>query len=443
MYCDYTTKDSGNFCHHKKTKKHIKNKRNKNRIKKQQLIPIKISEKSYTCDLCNLTFINKHNLKRHLMNICPHLNKKVRIVKDKVCRQNTKNKPNNILVKNDQEKTDRQDKDIPGGNPSDSEEIYLESEGRKKYKVNVLNVMANLELPVLDTLREFDMLDQYIDGKQCPFCDKMFNRKDNFKRHCDNCTKKDVFMERYKTQKAEQKTQKAEKIAETYKDSADKMATALVSNANKKSLSKMTQITNNYPNAEPLKLLSYDDYMDHVDMTHIPMRPHMDDEQQFVEAILSAHRNGGAEGFLSEALIDLYKTDDPNNQSVWCTDTSRLRYVVMMETGENQQWTGDKGGVITRKTIIDPLIKKVKELLIKYDSHYYVREYTKWLKLKYPKNKSKHTPDMLYMERYIRYQYNANKLLNEIKNNKLQKKMLVYMANHFSFGITGVIEDKK
>jgi len=62
-YCKYITNDSGNFNHHIKSKKHMKNLQ-ENETENKKINDIKI----YICDYCNSEFSRKYTLTRHLIN---------------------------------------------------------------------------------------------------------------------------------------------------------------------------------------------------------------------------------------------------------------------------------------------------------------------------------------------------------------------------------------
>ena len=402
--CNYMTKDRGNYSRHKKTSKHIGNTTAIDETCVEREVPTdKTKEKKYACGLCNSVFKKKYNLKRHIRSFCPAL------------------KPKKLT-----------DDDITGYNPTEKSAIlrYVGiNAGIVQNPTRIMGKFINLSDDLHDIMREFGLKPKYIKcgGTICPFCDEAFARKDSRNRHMNTCGSVNVYIEKYKTRKVE-------KEMETYKDKNNKMESALITNSNNTSMSKLNQISNKYPDADPLTLLSCEDYMNNIDIRHIPKRPYMDLEQRFVEAILSAHKNKGLVKYLSDTLVSMYsKPEDPDSQSVWCTDTSRLRYVVMRNIDNSVSWMGDPGGEYTKEKIIDPLMENIKGLLDKYDSYYYYRKYERWLKKEYPTDITMHVPDKEYQSRYMRYQKDSNKIFNDIKGGKLQKKILVYMSMHFNY----------
>ena len=426
--CNYSTKDNSNFNHHKKTTKHIKNSNAQKLAKNPTISEKTVEKKSYTCSLCNSIYMSKYNLNRHITDFCKVLREKVGKV----------GKSPNAPVKK-------------GNKISVFTKCLISAISDGDF--------TRMSDRHMDILKEFKIIKKIglNKGKTCPFCDKTFCEKRNMCRHLKKCVSIDTFELRYKDRMIGKKRAKkleqyalsakqdillAKKEVSVYKDTTDKMSTALVNNSNNASVSKIAEISNKFPDAEPLKILSCEDYMKNVIINDIPMRPYMDFEQQFVEAILSAQKNKTIVKFLSDTLINMYaKPTSPNNQSVWCTDTSRLRYVVMRNVDKRSNWMSDPGGTYTKEKIIDPLMENINDLLDKYDSHYYWRKYVRWLKRKYPDDESMHIPDAEYQERYTRYQVDSGKLYNDIKGGKLQKKILAHMSTHLNYD-SGAIKDK-
>ena len=49
---------------------------------------------------------------------------------------------------------------------------------------------------------------------------------------------------------------------------------------------------------------------------------------------------------LGKAIVEEYKKDDPNDQSMWSSDVSRLTFIVKSVMGKSKsKWVSDKNGV--------------------------------------------------------------------------------------------------
>lgn len=90
-------------------------------------------------------------------------------------------------------------------------------------------------------------------------------------------------------------------------------------------------------------------------------------KSKFVELLTYKYENDTLDKYLGNIIIKSYKKDDPAQQSIWNSDTSRLTYVIH-ELFNNQKidWTVDKKGVKTKSYIIEPLLKHIDVLLRRY-----------------------------------------------------------------------------
>jgi len=68
--------------------------------------------------------------------------------------------------------------------------------------------------------------------------------------------------------------------------------------------------------------------------------------------------------FLGDMIIDKYKTDEPDDQSVWMSDMARLSFIIRELKDGNPEWVKDKSGIKLTKLIISPMMNKVKEMLL-------------------------------------------------------------------------------
>lgn len=76
--------------------------------------------------------------------------------------------------------------------------------------------------------------------------------------------------------------------------------------------------------------------------------------------------------YIGDRIIEIYKKDNPNEQSIWNSDSSRLTYIIkeiLNNSSANDLescWKVDKKGHKTKKFLIDPLLNKIKKMLIDY-----------------------------------------------------------------------------
>lgn len=72
--------------------------------------------------------------------------------------------------------------------------------------------------------------------------------------------------------------------------------------------------------------------------------------------------------YLGDSVVKIYKTDKPEKQSMWNTDSARYNYIARLFVGENKriEWCTDKSGVKIKETIIEPILKRISGELSQY-----------------------------------------------------------------------------
>lgn len=214
----------------------------------------------------------------------------------------------------------------------------------------------------------------------CQYCNHIFVNQNNLTRHLHSCIVK-ISIDKNKLDKHEYEIENL-KIRLACKDElldqknelidTLKMENAflkkLVENAGlyiKTSMSSMAYVLKYYGDAPPLKQLN--DY--------IPIRYDLTDSE-FVETLISEFNQGTLAMYCGDFLIQKYKKDNPNQQSIWCCDTNRLNYIIRNVSDDGIiDWKIDKKGVETTKHIIKPLVDfidpLVRQYLNNFDQSYY------------------------------------------------------------------------
>ena len=87
-------------------------------------------------------------------------------------------------------------------------------------------------------------------------------------------------------------------------------------------------------------------------------------QYKLTDIIVHNYKHKTLANFLGDMIVDKYKTDEPEDQSVWMSDLARLSFIIRELKDGNPEWVKDKSGTKLTKLIISPLMKKVKEMLI-------------------------------------------------------------------------------
>lgn len=119
-------------------------------------------------------------------------------------------------------------------------------------------------------------------------------------------------------------------------------------------LSVKNYVQKNYPNAPALAAPS-----DYAKLTY--------ENQELIDTLLFHYRHKALHTHLGEFIIGYYKKDDPALQSVWASDVSRLTYVIKESlAGTESIWNHDPKGAKTKKFIISPMLKHIRNYLDEY-----------------------------------------------------------------------------
>ena len=203
----------------------------------------------------------------------------------------------------------------------------------------------------------------------CTYCDRVFTRIQNLERHEKTCKfKKKIEEERaiiiaesnnkLKDLEIKMLNDKVEYI-EKYNNKTinileqeNKNKNKIIENAGNivdKSISTIAFLTQNYNKAPLLKPL--EDYS------------FIEDEKILIENIIYHQKKTNLHEYLSKFLVNIYKKENPEEQSNWNSDTARLNYIIRDLVGNDTIWINDKKGIRTKNRIILPFLKYIKNTI--------------------------------------------------------------------------------
>lgn len=121
-----------------------------------------------------------------------------------------------------------------------------------------------------------------------------------------------------------------------------------------------TQISNNLVEYSDNDELSSND--DSIDNSDVSDELSSEEDFKFLEILVNNYKSKRLCQYLGDFLIKYYKKQDPQEQSLWNSDTSRLTYFIKQLLNDNasSMWIMDKKGVMLTNTIIVPLLKYIK-----------------------------------------------------------------------------------
>jgi len=206
----------------------------------------------------------------------------------------------------------------------------------------------------------------------CDKCNSYFSRPDALKRHIKKCKQDnqesiEVIKLKLELEKYMTIVEKQTEDIEYYKDSLEYYKSLV------KDAGIGTSITNNTQNlsVQGIIMSKHADApaLKKADPKILQVQFDSNDEHKNAQVILYYYRRNMIASFIGDGIVAAYKKDDPNEQSLWSTDVSRVTMIIkkLMDKEKNESsWIADKKGIKTREYIIDPLMNKVKDLIKTY-----------------------------------------------------------------------------
>jgi hypothetical protein len=239
----------------------------------------------------------------------------------------------------------------------------------------------------------------------CQDCGREFSHKQSLSRHkLNSCP------ENKQNNKLEEKINILASELQNRNELIDKLidlvsTTRNVTTNNTYNISVKNYIQQNYPNAPPLK--GIDDYS--------RLQYH---DYNLLDTLVYNYNQNNLHKYLGNFVVSHYKKDDPTEQSIWSSDTSRLTYIISeLLTNKKSVWTHDYKGTKVKEFILKPLLEYIRD---------YISSYFANIKVK----KNKHY-DLTQMESECTYRLNVAKIAEIIDNNVLIDNIIKYMTPYF------------
>ena len=119
--------------------------------------------------------------------------------------------------------------------------------------------------------------------------------------------------------------------------------------------------------------------------------------------------------FIGQFIVDEYKKKDPNKQQIWSSNVLKLNFIVRQILNQTEHvWLKDINGICLEKYIISPILEEIKLIMKNY------------IKDCYTDMSSNDVIETLGNKPTI-----AMKIIYEINQKELHKKILDFIAPHF------------
>jgi len=225
---------------------------------------------------------------------------------------------------------------------------------KHKNKCNEHNFKNNPETKTDDSLED-------VKKYKCPECDFKTKHESSYYRHRFKCAKNDKNDKNDKidsegeNSSLEKVIKKNEKLIKDKIDKLEKDNQYLKSlvesagNITKTSVSALSYVIKNYPDAPSIESLPLPDYKMIKSGNH-----------DLTTTVASYFKDNLLEKYLGEKLIEYYKTANPEKQPFWGTDVSRSTFVTRTTNKNNEsEWLYDMKGTCMGESIIDPMLDHI------------------------------------------------------------------------------------
>lgn len=149
-----------------------------------------------------------------------------------------------------------------------------------------------------------------------------------------------------------------------------------------------------------------------------------DEDVNFCENILGKYMSKKLVKYISDCIINEYKTTDPHNQSFWTTDKNRINYIVRSIVNDRPEWIPDANGLNIRDKIVKPIINYIDQQIEQYynEKTNEVRKYTYYV-----------SDDNIYKRNLLNDYINAAlNLMLELRNDKITDLIMKLISPYFS-----------
>lgn len=191
----------------------------------------------------------------------------------------------------------------------------------------------------------------------CSNCNKTFAHASSYSRHMSyRCTKMRDQLEVLKKEFYEYKKNAETRELELLKKENEELKNLIKSGklGTTYNLSVKNYVQQNYPDAPALESLA-----NYSQITF--------EDEDFIGTLVYNYNNNILHKYIGDFLIEHYTKDDPSEQSIWNSDTSRLTYIVKeLMSDKKSCWNHDYKGVKTTTRIVSPLLKYIKKTLNDY-----------------------------------------------------------------------------
>ena len=222
---------------------------------------------------------------------------------------------------------------------------------------------------------------------QCMYCPALFLSQSGMFRHQNKCKNDEITLLKQQLQSQQEHFKKIEtdarikyleeaiknkdQIIESTIKHKDQIIGSTIKNKNEiieilktqstttnaiaaKTVSALTYLATKHKNAPPLLQVEYEEAKKLLKC---------DSDDSLIENILTEYREDRLDKFIGDIIVRHYKKEDPNQQSIWNSDATRLSFLIKDIIGEKSKWIKDNEGIKLRQLVIKPITALIEDLI--------------------------------------------------------------------------------
>lgn len=213
---------------------------------------------------------------------------------------------------------------------------------------------------------------------KCLLCDYATNKSANLTRHDKICSRKEMNevknelknsknrnkLIKTKLESSENEIKHCRQETDHYKKEAEyyKMMLNEAGKMMHKSVRALTYVAMHYKDAPGLTMIEPEKALNLI------TDKGESNDTAVMQTLLTRFECGTFVEYIGNLIVNIYKKKDPTEQSVWNSDSTRLTYLIKEIISENADlesyWKIDKRGHTVQKYLIEPLLKKIAQMLI-------------------------------------------------------------------------------
>jgi hypothetical protein len=142
-----------------------------------------------------------------------------------------------------------------------------------------------------------------------------------------------------------------------------------------------------------------------------------------VEQMIFHHKNNNLCEYIAEIIVGVYRKPNPNEQTIWNSDESRLVYIIRDVINKENKWIKDQKGEKIKEYVVKPILNVAKEMMTQYcDKHRKIIENHDFRR-------------GISHATIIERMYDASDIVKQINNKKLEKKIIMVMSAPFGINV--------